>query len=395
MKTINNRLTERKLIEALRLGIVPDNDLINFTFQRENETSKIKLGYEEVEQKGGCVKVIFSSYGTGKTHFLNYIQKIAIEDGWLVARVDSDTKERSFYRPRDIYNEIVNTIKGQISSIEINKIEDLLLIIGENSYLAKKYKNAYVIGRVIKTLQDDLSESQLEALWKWFKGEQIPIGEVRKNVGDKTLGSFQRYSTNANKICNIINVLGCIAMDLGFKGLFIAFDEVENIELLPKAEKDKAINFIKGLFLITLGENSPEIRYDEKELIHSKARGKMDSNIPYYHDFPASLYLLFAMTPKSGSSVFDDNLDSKRFFQIESLKVESFLKLGLKLMENYEKAYGFELKISEDELRTYILNNIKGFGGLYLSNIRLITKFLIETFDLIRHKKALNLNSFQ
>ncbi len=381
-----SRRNARKLIEALRLGVVPSSDMSDFTFQRENETEIIKSGYKEVEESGGCIKVILSPYGTGKTHFLNFIQKTALNDGWITSRVDCDMKEKSFTKPRDIYREIIQSLKGKKDN-KIYNYQSILKEASRNESIFKLFEENRYIGVVLKTLRRNISDKKLKPMWKWFTGESVPIKKARISKEAKKLRSIQRYSTHADRICNILSGLGLIAKKIGFKGIFIAFDEVENINLLYKNNREKASNFLKGLFFISLGEKTSELNFREDSLIHSKPRGKSKEKISYLFDYPSNLYLVFAMTPQSESSLFDKILDKDRFFRINSLSQKSIINLGNNLLKKYEIAYDIYLNVEDEELEHFILKCLDNYRGLFLNNVRLINKFLIETFDFLRHKK--------
>jgi hypothetical protein len=70
---------ERKVIEALRLGIVPDEGLQLFTIGRETEISALQSWLDTPSEPG---RLVIGAYGTGKTHLLSHFRLLAEEARW-------------------------------------------------------------------------------------------------------------------------------------------------------------------------------------------------------------------------------------------------------------------------------------------------------------------------
>ena len=66
------QLEDRRIIEALRLGVVPHDSIEQFTFGRDEEINHIKNWLSNSDDNNGSL-ILSGGYGAGKTHFLDYI----------------------------------------------------------------------------------------------------------------------------------------------------------------------------------------------------------------------------------------------------------------------------------------------------------------------------------
>ena len=89
------RFEARKIIEALRLGIVSQGQVDKFTFGRDKAIGQIK---EWLNTTDIGSLIISGEYGIGKTHLLDYLYSSVLKSNWAVAKVELDPNElRNLY----------------------------------------------------------------------------------------------------------------------------------------------------------------------------------------------------------------------------------------------------------------------------------------------------------
>jgi chromosomal replication initiation ATPase DnaA len=89
-KTELDQISSKRLLEAFRMGVVPHQDIDSFTFGRAYEISALEQGLQELKKGQGDVYLIEGSYGSGKTHLLEYTRHLSLKRGLVtVLRIES------------------------------------------------------------------------------------------------------------------------------------------------------------------------------------------------------------------------------------------------------------------------------------------------------------------
>ena len=101
-------LVERKVIEALRMGIVPDDGLSLFTVGREPQLAELKAWLATPFEPG---RLIIGAYGTGKTHLLNHLRYVALRNRYAVSLVGMDPQGTPFSQPKRVYAQVVRNLR--------------------------------------------------------------------------------------------------------------------------------------------------------------------------------------------------------------------------------------------------------------------------------------------
>lgn len=324
------RFRARQLIEALRLGIVPDEYVEEFTFGRDEEIKLVKSWLDDPKEGSFIIK---GGYGIGKTHLLEYVYSFALDNDWAVSIVEVEPNETPFSKPRNIYQRIISSFRFRSRNNDFRKfIKEIVSIIrDENSkkycyhkgFRVKEYdqdgnliycprdnvtiregagkcigckyhhteyhrmgnlspyeivKHQY-LGRIVKNLIDETGD---DYVWEWIEGSfslphYTPMYEylqpfgIRAQRRDKDYPPMYEYSTCANVYCYILSGIGWAAKNiLDLNGFLILFDEAENIDpyWYTSYQNTKAWNFLKGLIL--MANNDKRLLEDNIEYDYSR-----------------------------------------------------------------------------------------------------------------------------
>lgn len=279
-------MTARRVIEALRLGIVADDGVNLFTVGRNEELAELRKWLAN-DNEGS--KALIGNYGTGKTHLMRYLLHEAVRDGWVVAQVSVNPAESPFRKPKSVYAEAVRTLKWHNNGSECGFKELLQAAIRLNLHSKHRY---------FRSLKVDSPEE----LWAWIEARSAPSRPVWGYSSYAYYPGTESLHTNmktANIYTYLLSSIASIAAhpNLGCRGLLVAFDEAESIDTRQTpTEFERGINFVNAL--IATSEGNPAL---------TKAGGnfkgnyrldpsKLSSDIPFLYAMPSRLKVLFALT---------------------------------------------------------------------------------------------------
>ena len=99
------------VVEAMRLGVVPEADLSAYTVGREHELALVDADLTAAAGGHGQVRAFLGDYGTGKTHLLEMVQQRALSAGFLTSLVMLDPREAAPSHPRRVYRSIIQGLR--------------------------------------------------------------------------------------------------------------------------------------------------------------------------------------------------------------------------------------------------------------------------------------------
>lgn len=228
---------EDKILNALRMGVIPEGSLSRFMVSREAEQEEVKAFLTGISEGESRVKFIRGAYGSGKTFLLNYMMEEAMNQNFIVANVPIHSGF-GFAAFDGVYTNMMNHLQVGLSGEESTSFEMIfdtwIRQLKSGGDLNTATQNIY---KVIQELSDynssfasvllvyiralishDYDLSQTAA--SWIKGDKNMPFHLKRKLNVK--GSVDRE--NALDIfkgfVRMINLLG-------YKGIIIAFDEAE------------------------------------------------------------------------------------------------------------------------------------------------------------------------
>lgn len=349
----------RRMIEAFRLGIVPEDCVEDFTFGREKELDFLKNWLEDWENP---LLYIFGEYGSGKTHLLYAISAIALKEGFAVALVELDPKEIPLYKPKRVFNGFIRNFK--YLSPETGTREHF-----RNFLKAVFSKGELWDHKYFKYVLDYLDKREENLVWEWIEcGEGPP--RPNDTILDNILPPCYDSQNAANIYCYLLSGLGWASVKvLGLKGLLLLFDEAESIDMLSSARQiGNSLNFLKALKRVAENDESLlKVPYPALGLEYC-ALG-MAAEIPFLYRIPSGLKMVFAFTHKP------DNLPEASSLVLEHLPPECLKEISIAIHRLYVKAYQLD----------------EGFPAIQLAsglqtNTRSLVKRCVEVLDFERLK---------
>jgi len=317
----------RRVIEALRMGIVPDAEVANFTFGRDQETADLNAWLDD---RTDSARFIVGSYGTGKTHLLNYLRTTALQAGYAVALVEMDGLESPFSRPKRAYSQVIQNLEVPVPEKQTpQRFRDLIRRIRRADLLSDHPYFKYIQAHT----GDDY-------VWHWIEGrEDVP--RPRTSEADyRDLPGLYNHGTAANIYCNLLSALGwaCRHPRIGLKGLLLIFDESETLFARATYTASKSsYNFLESLIAVA---NNAEGMTDQPTTTGFE-HSRYASDVPFQYRDPSGLKVALAFTDISDLRCSSTLYDVDALY-LESLGDDALISVFEQIRSLYRKAYRFD-----------------------------------------------------
>jgi len=366
-KLVDKKIEARKVIEALRLGIVPQKYVENFTFGREEELKQIKAWLENSEESS---LILVGEYGVGKTHLLEYLYSFLIKNNWAVSFVELDPNELPFHKPKRIYEAITKSFRFR--NVDVGFRDFLKEIARSNRF--KELETHHYLKVAIDEIRNGMES---EYTFEWIEGKPTLVGNP----------PMYDYSTCANIYCYILSGIGWASKNiLGLNGFVILFDEAESVDSYwyTSYQNEKSWNFLKGILFTA--SNKVELVEEKISPFHiAPYGGKIYigertglqycghlPNLRYIWKFPTNLKLIFAFSP-SYNILEKEPISTLRKIEIRHIEEKYLREMIKSIIHIYEVAYEFKVR------------NRSFIEKLPTNKTRIFIKSLIEALDLMRY----------
>ncbi|MDW7987610.1 MAG: DUF2791 family P-loop domain-containing protein [candidate division WOR-3 bacterium] len=391
------KIKAHRMIEAFRLGIVPSEDVSDFTFGRDCEIKVIQKMLNDLKEgKGGAI-LVEGGYGAGKSHFLEYIKSEALSHNALVSLIVLSTEETAPARPKRVYRDIIANLRyvkdktlGFLSNnISLENVEGGFRDFLRNA--AKNYRPPDFLGMrehifwapVLKHLERvDDDSLKAEVFWQWIEAEstkEYAVGTYARGKkinlpyriqGGWRIPALYDFSTAIDFYCYLISGLSFLARKLNYSGLVLLLDEVETVTFYGNSfYYERGITFLDGL--IKTAQNNPLLKNVNLQMLHNQVRPT-----PYiYKD--SYVLLVLASTPEQTTMRFKDVVDYH--LELKPLTEEHLTNCFEALIEYYKIAFP-QIEILPTTKKQILINGLKQqkFG------VRYFLKYVVESLDTLR-----------
>lgn len=371
-----DRVSCKRLLEAFRLGVVPHQDIEYFTFGRAYEINEIKQSLRGLKNGKGDVFLIEGSYGSGKTHLLEYARHLSLKQGYVTTYCELSTQETPLFRPKRVYRELIHNLRYIRKGREYC-FRDLLRMVSR----FKIDDHCFFTPLLKKIKEIDHGSLESEVFWQWVEGESTKNYAVTPDApfrirGAQKIPALYDFSTAGDFYSYLLTGLSFLINRAGLGGLVIILDEVETItHIWNYAAYSRGLSFLEGL--IHAAFDTKTFKRIDTHLVHNQVRPT-----PYLYK-ESHIFLILAMTPVQGIRSIENviNLIKKGFFLRRFSKAE-YEVIFDNLIKVYRCAYPwFSLDRGQRE-NIFSAALHRGEGEL-----REFIKFSVEAFDWLRLKR--------
>jgi hypothetical protein len=253
----------RRAVESLRKGLPPTGWVREFTVGRQSEIGELRARLDRGETGALLLR---ANYGTGKTHMLRYIQEEALDCGYIVSFVTLDANGAVRFSQMD---QIMGAIVYQLRAPHEpgnQGLADLFDVVGEaikrenaspdhgfwySAVLKNGWQTSYEFGSyaVFMALRswyftDDPARKNriidwLSQPWQYRTQGQVLYRELVEGQRDlfreqrsfdqlKQGGVFDFKTLGYRHSWDTLKDLRRIAVESGFRGMVVLFDEFES-----------------------------------------------------------------------------------------------------------------------------------------------------------------------
>ena len=350
---------DRFVIEAFRLGIVPERGILDWTYGRDGELNYLS---EWLRDPLEAVLYLFGDYGSGKTHLLGALGQRALNEGWAMARVPLDPLDSPPSSPKRVYRNLLRSLRWREDGNE-RDAQDLLrrALAGGLREAAGGHRFLAPFLRAVDRGRDE------DDAWRWILGE--PADAQRLN-----LPLLHDHTTASNIYSNLLTCLGWTAAEhAGLKGLLLLLDEAEMVTAVHwHKQLHRGINFIVGLSRAAQHHEAlrdEEIRRAPDRSLHEGVRSGLiySGHVPMRYLFEGvqgdrHTKVVFAVTPTPLMQRLVEQHDFDAM-DIEPLPVAALEGLFRTFTSHYQRVYGLKVPRKDlDRIRDALVSDLDEHG---------------------------------
>ena len=310
-----DRFSLRRAIERLRDGLFDSVAVNRLTVNKDRIDSIFSKSLKALEKGKSDHLCICGSYGQGKSHTLSYLNQLALSQGYATSDVQLDLREVPFHQFSTVYQSIMKRLSlpdgqmfthawknwankdslGLLSTMPHRFRMTLTAMLCKNKRLTPKES-------LLKKHQAYRPKEYGYWLDKAFMGCDIPVGHLKNVCKYREVEGYREQSLicrGNDPYFQMVQSLGRVLKEMGYKGLLLFFDEAESIAqgrlgnraksyyLLDRFFQTKGSVFPVFAFTDDFFDKANHESYDDKKEIFPKnyAEAWRDLNILRLSDF--------------------------------------------------------------------------------------------------------------
>lgn len=327
----------RQTLEALRLGIVPVQDVETLTIGLEAERVSLERALARSKERGGDVMAVIGDYGFGKSHFVELAARGALRDNCLVAVASLDLVEVPPGKANEIYKALLHSLRypdGEERGLGPLLKKALATPGVVEQFVARSPRERDCpLGAALTALADCGSQGAYDDIVAWASGQIKPTAEMKSCLRRPP----RMYLTGevARQYSYLLSAIAVLATMVGYGGLAVLIDESEHYSLLRAAQRGRADAFFKAVIYAALG--APASRVDPTTI-------PFHSGVDYEISFATNpnLFFLFALTESENRMPVDSWLAPSQILRLDDRFIErDILEFFKTLLRYHSIAYAY------------------------------------------------------
>ncbi|MCD8054344.1 MAG: ATP-binding protein [Lachnospiraceae bacterium] len=396
------------LIQSLKGGVVPRVGLSYITVGREPEIRALLRDVEIIADGGATFRFICGKYGSGKSFLLQTIRNYVMDKNFVV--VDADlSPERRLQGTKGqglaTYKELIQNMSTKtrpeggalplvldrwVSGVQSQVVIESGLDIGTEAFTKQVEQKIFTVIHDLNGMVHGFDFARLLTLYyqayvnddeetkarviRWFRGEYTTKTEAKRDLGVQVIITDDDWY-------EYLKLFASFLKSAGYAGLLILIDELVNIYKIPNA--------------ITRQYNYEKILTMYNDTLQGKARylGILLSGTPQcIEDTRRGVYSYEALRSRLTEGRFsrEDTRDLLApIIRLSPLTNEEMLILVEKLADIHAQLFGYEPRLTQEELMTFIRIEYGRVGADSHITPREIIRDFIELLDILFQNPAL------
>lgn len=373
----------RQTLEALRLGIVPVQDVETLTIGLEAERVSLERALARSRERGGDVMAVIGDYGFGKSHFVELAARLSLRENSLVMLASLDLVEVPPGRPHDIYRALVQSLRYPDTD------ERGLLPLLKKALDMPSAMHAFVrqsphpemcpLSRALLALQECSNQLAYDDLVLWMSGEIKPTKEMQSCI--KKPPRLYVSGEIARQYSYLLTSISVLATLVGYGGLSVLIDESEHYSLLRARQRDKADSFFKAMIYAAVPGTSNS-RIQPNDIPNHRHANYDISFSPNAH-----LFFLFALTESESKLPVQEWLAPSQIVRLDDRFIErDIMEFCRTLLHYHAIAYDYAYPPPAeryDPLARTAPGMLARALGQHRINLREVIRIAVTLFDLL------------
>lgn len=396
------RRIAQTILNSLKGGVVPRIGLPYITVGRKNEIEALLHDVDIIQEGGASFRFIVGRYGSGKSFLLQTIRNYVMDKGFIVADADLSPERRlkgSKGQGLATYRELIGNLSTKtkpeggaltlildrwISRVMSRTAADSGLAPGDPALAARVDQKIYEVTSSVSELVHGFEFARLLSMYyhayvegdddtkarviRWFRGEYALKREAKAELGVNIIISDDDWY-------EYIKLFATFFRLAGYSGMMIMIDELVNIYKIPNA--------------ITRQYNYEKILTMYNDTLQGKARYLgiiMGATPQALEDKRRGIYSYEALRSRLSEGKFSkpgvrDLLAP--VIRLDPLTAEEMLVLCEKLEKIHAGLYGYESRLTTEDLAAFIKIEYERIGADRNITPREVIRDFIELLDLL------------
>ncbi|MFQ3536507.1 MAG: BREX system ATP-binding domain-containing protein [Aggregatilineales bacterium] len=359
----------RQIIEALRMGIAPTEQIVDLTVGLSDERKRLQHAFERTRLHGGATLAVLAGYGHGKTHFITLAAQSALSENFLVCAISLDQREVPPSRAKLIYQTALGALRypdrserGLAPLLELARQQpETVWLVIEQAAKGEDCPFAFGIRAYLQSEDDADRSSALRYLMHQGGLKRAPRLMSTGNV--------------ARQYAYLLSAISTLARALGYSGIALMVDEVDYYSRLVPAAQERAKQFFQALIYASQGEDGTAL-HGHRIPDHERV------GYPLRFSDQSALFFLFASTYSPDQMPITEWLSpalliypNQRFAQLD---VEHFLRMvGM----YHARAYQYEM--NGRVVMSSLVSILIGALNKGILSVRDFTQIAVTFYDLL------------
>ena len=405
------RRISQTVLNSLKGGVVPRIGLPYITVGRKNEIEALLHDVDIISEGGASFRFIVGRYGSGKSFLLQTIRNYVMDRGFIVADADL-SPERRLQGTRGqglaTYRELISNLSTKtkpeggaltlvldrwISAVQSEAVQETGLLPGDPALTQATDKKIYAVTSSVSELVHGFEFARLLSAYyrayadgddemkakvvRWFRGEYSLKSEAKEALGINMIITDDDWY-------DYLKIFASFFRMAGYAGMMIMIDELVNIYKIPNSIT-RQYNYEKMLTM-----------YNDTLQGKAKYLGIIMGATPQaLEDKRRGIYSYEALRSRLAEGRFSrpgarDLLAP--VIRLEPLTAEEMLVLCEKLADMHAGLYGYERRISTEDLVDFIKIEYGRIGADQNITPREVIRDFIELMDLLYQDPGMSIS---
>src|ERR1700722_8785036 len=259
-----DRFSLRRAVERLRDGLFDPVAVNRLTVEKDRIEKVFSKGLTAIEKGKSDPLCICGSYGQGKSHTLTYLNQLALSQGYATSVVQLDLREVPFHQFSTVYRSIMEKLslpdgKKFTNAWKNWADKDSLELLDTMPHRFRMTLTAMLYRTKRLTPKESLLKRNRAYrpkengywLYKALMGYDIPAEHLKSVCKYREVEGYREQSLicrGNDSYFQMVQSLGMVLKEMGYKGLLLLFDEAESISQVRLGHRVKSYHLLDQFF---------------------------------------------------------------------------------------------------------------------------------------------------